>query len=147
MAERISGESSCESSIDKLTCGSETSTGCEDALENSQSHDNQWNIDDSFVGALGQGSESNFFSIQDEFPTRYHLAEQAVMMSPVVERLYVEGVLINELLKGNPAKPFWTCISQPIEEPTKPGETISKGHQSYDLMVNLQCGIRCYFIV
>lgn len=34
------------------------------------------------------------------------------------------------------------CLSG---EPKKPGQTISKGHKNYDLMLNLQLGIRYLF--
>jgi hypothetical protein len=52
-------------------------------------------------------------------------------------------VLMDEILLGNQANPM---LSQHSEEPTKPGSTIFKGHQSYDLMLSLQLGIRSYFI-
>ncbi|GLJ55708.1 hypothetical protein SUGI_1196660 [Cryptomeria japonica] len=63
---------------------------------------------------------------------------------PVLEREYVQGVLINELVKDNrfamPSKS--TRRRQKRQEVKKPGETIIKGHRSYDLMLNLQLGIR-----
>ena len=40
----------------------------------------------------------------------------------------------------------WCCASEPVDlqenaKPARPGETIYKGHHSYDLMRNLQLGI------
>eukprot|EP00249_Psilotum_nudum_P013196 c24207_g2_i1 orf=853-3435(+) len=66
------------------------------------------------------------------------------VMLPMVEREYVQGVLINELVKANassikPPRKWHRLLAKEIK---RPGETIFKGHRSYDLMLNLQLGIR-----
>ncbi|KAJ7546696.1 hypothetical protein O6H91_08G050800 [Diphasiastrum complanatum] len=63
-----------------------------------------------------------------------------------VEREYAQGVLINEIVKECTS----TLVSKNAsksqyrqsKECKRPGETIIKGHRSYDLMLNLQLGIR-----
>ncbi|KAJ7546694.1 hypothetical protein O6H91_08G050800 [Diphasiastrum complanatum] len=62
-----------------------------------------------------------------------------------VEREYAQGVLINEIVKECTS----TLVSKNAsksqyrqsKECKRPGETIIKGHRSYDLMLNLQLGI------
>lgn len=65
---------------------------------------------------------------------------------PVVEREYMQGVLISELVSDNmfarPSKSSRRRQRRQSKEVKKPGETIIKGHRSYDLMLNLQLGIR-----
>ncbi|KAL2487318.1 Phosphatidylinositol 4-phosphate 5-kinase 9 [Abeliophyllum distichum] len=65
---------------------------------------------------------------------------------PILEREYMQGVLIGELVLGNrfslssrTAKGKQKKLSR---EKKRPGETIIKGHRSYDLMLSLQLGIR-----
>ncbi|WOK94893.1 phosphatidylinositol 4-phosphate 5-kinase 9 [Canna indica] len=65
--------------------------------------------------------------------------------APVLEREYMQGVLISEVVVNN-------YLSSPrkakrrqkrlMKDTKKPGETIIKGHRSYDLMLGLQLGIR-----
>jgi 1-phosphatidylinositol-4-phosphate 5-kinase len=62
----------------------------------------------------------------------------------VVVREYVQGVLMSELVKEN-AESDGHKKRRPRKahkEIKRPGETIFKGHRSYDLMLNLQLGIR-----
>ncbi|MCO5563148.1 hypothetical protein L7F22_016785 [Adiantum nelumboides] len=64
----------------------------------------------------------------------------------VLEREYAQGVLIGELaydnLKSSLSRSgkLWPKDSE--KQPKKAGEKIVKGHRSYDLMLNLQLGIR-----
>ncbi|XP_008787445.2 phosphatidylinositol 4-phosphate 5-kinase 9-like [Phoenix dactylifera] len=65
---------------------------------------------------------------------------------PIVEREYMQGVLISEIVINNSfpmsskkAKRRQKKLARDIK---KPGETIIKGHRSYDLMLSLQLGIR-----
>ncbi|ONK57275.1 uncharacterized protein A4U43_C10F18400 [Asparagus officinalis] len=64
---------------------------------------------------------------------------------PILEREYVQGVLISELVVNNNfsssrrEKRRHKKLAKDIK---KPGETIIKGHRSYDLMLSLQLGIR-----
>ncbi|KAJ6792567.1 phosphatidylinositol 4-phosphate 5-kinase 9-like [Iris pallida] len=63
---------------------------------------------------------------------------------PILEREYMQGVLISELVISN------KCSSsrrekkrhKKLKDIKMPGETIIKGHRSYDLMLCLQLGIR-----
>ncbi|KAI5074356.1 hypothetical protein GOP47_0010317 [Adiantum capillus-veneris] len=64
----------------------------------------------------------------------------------VLEREYAQGVLIGELAHDNVQSSLsqsgnlWQRHS--AKQLRKPGEKIVKGHRSYDLMLNLQLGIR-----
>eukprot|EP00250_Pteridium_aquilinum_P018594 c24131_g4_i1 orf=168-2762(-) len=147
LAGRICRASSYGSSVGKFTC-SETSTGSDQGLGSSPSFDKGWNADDSLERTLGVELDTKILK-QDGVLERYHIVEQATFLSSVVEREYVQGVLINELVKENPwlrsAKPLRRWQRRPSREPRepkRPGETIFKGHQSYDLMLNLMLGIR-----
>jgi 1-phosphatidylinositol-4-phosphate 5-kinase len=65
------------------------------------------------------------------------------VLNSVVEREYVQGVLFNEFVKENvPLKMCRRREKQHPKEGKRPGEIIFKGHRHYDLMVNLQLGIR-----
>ncbi|KAK1612890.1 hypothetical protein QYE76_036563 [Lolium multiflorum] len=65
--------------------------------------------------------------------------------SPILEREYAQGVLISEIVL-----PKWTLPESSSKKlklglrraAKRPGETIIKGHRSYDLMLCLQLGIR-----
>ncbi|RDX76652.1 Phosphatidylinositol 4-phosphate 5-kinase 9, partial [Mucuna pruriens] len=64
---------------------------------------------------------------------------------PILEREYMQGVLISELVLNDSfssmsrrAKQLQKKIARDIK---KPGEAIIKGHRSYDLMLSLQLGI------
>ncbi|KAK7345485.1 hypothetical protein VNO77_16089 [Canavalia gladiata] len=65
---------------------------------------------------------------------------------PILEREYMQGVLISELVLNNSfssmsrrAKQLQKKLAREIK---RPGEAIIKGHRSYDLMLSLQLGIR-----
>ncbi|GAB4856576.1 Phosphatidylinositol 4-phosphate 5-kinase 9 [Ancistrocladus abbreviatus] len=63
---------------------------------------------------------------------------------PILEREYMEGVLISEVVVSNRfshrrAKRRQKKLAKEVK---RPGETIIKGHRSYDLMLSLQLGIR-----
>ncbi len=62
----------------------------------------------------------------------------------VVVREYVQGVLMSELVKENVESTGHKKrrTRKASKEIKRPGETIFKGHRSYDLMLNLQLGIR-----
>ncbi|CAM6033964.1 unnamed protein product [Sphagnum compactum] len=57
---------------------------------------------------------------------------------------YAEGVLMSELVKENVGSTSQKKrrARKASKEIKRPGETIFKGHRSYDLMLNLQLGIR-----
>lgn len=65
---------------------------------------------------------------------------------PILEREYMQGVLISELVLNNSfssssrrAKRRQKKLAKEVK---RPGEAIIKGHRSYDLMLSLQLGIR-----
>ena len=65
------------------------------------------------------------------------------MILPIVEREYAQGVLISEIVKGPLlSRHKRNRQRQQVKESKRPGETIIKGHRSYDLMLDLQLGIR-----
>lgn len=71
------------------------------------------------------------------------LSLENTMPVPIVEREYAQGVLINEIVKGPySAKGARRRLRQQAKEIKRAGETIIKGHRSYDLMLDLQLGIR-----
>ncbi|XP_058077256.1 phosphatidylinositol 4-phosphate 5-kinase 9 isoform X2 [Magnolia sinica] len=66
--------------------------------------------------------------------------------APILEREYMQGVLISELVINN----SFSSLSRRarkrqrklVKDIKRPGEAIIKGHRSYDLMLSLQLGIR-----
>ncbi|CAN8269511.1 unnamed protein product [Cochlearia groenlandica] len=66
--------------------------------------------------------------------------------TPILEREYMQGVLISELVVNHgfsrTSKRAKKKQKRLVKEAVKPGEVIIKGHRSYDLMLNLQLGIR-----
>ena len=70
---------------------------------------------------------------------------------PIVEREYMQGVLISELVLTNSfsqtsrrAKRRQKKLAKEVK---RPGEAIIKGHRSYDLMLSLQLGIRYNYVL
>ncbi|KAL6874002.1 hypothetical protein ACP4OV_014084 [Aristida adscensionis] len=65
---------------------------------------------------------------------------------PVLEREYMQGVLISEVVVDrsflDSSKRLSRRQRKMVKDIKKPGETIIKGHRSYDLMLSLQLGIR-----
>lgn len=65
---------------------------------------------------------------------------------PILEREYMQGVLISEVVVdtsfSNPLKRVSRRQKKIVKDIKKPGQTIIKGHRSYDLMLSLQLGIR-----
>ncbi|XP_015870188.3 phosphatidylinositol 4-phosphate 5-kinase 9 isoform X1 [Ziziphus jujuba] len=63
---------------------------------------------------------------------------------PILEREYMQGVLISELVLNDSFSSRRAKRRQKklAKEVKKPGEAIIKGHRSYDLMLSLQLGIR-----
>jgi 1-phosphatidylinositol-4-phosphate 5-kinase len=65
---------------------------------------------------------------------------------PILEREYMQGVLISEVVLdrsfSDSSKKTKRRQKKTVRDTKKPGETIIKGHRSYDLMLSLQLGIR-----
>ncbi|KAG9134599.1 hypothetical protein Leryth_000923 [Lithospermum erythrorhizon] len=66
--------------------------------------------------------------------------------APILEREYMQGVLISELVLGDGFSPYSRSVKRQqkklARDLKRPGEMIIKGHRSYDLMLSLQLGIR-----
>ncbi|KAF6171556.1 hypothetical protein GIB67_018080 [Kingdonia uniflora] len=94
------------------------------AIEKVIGHDSSFNLGESYL----EGDEKDNINI------------------PILEREYMQGVLISELVISNSfssssrrARRRQRKLAKDIK---RPGETIIKGHRSYDLMLSLQLGIR-----
>jgi 1-phosphatidylinositol-4-phosphate 5-kinase len=65
---------------------------------------------------------------------------------PILEREYMQGILISEVVLdgsfSDSSKKSKRRQKKVVRDTKKPGETIIKGHRSYDLMLSLQLGIR-----
>ncbi|PNT75254.1 hypothetical protein BRADI_1g29140v3 [Brachypodium distachyon] len=65
---------------------------------------------------------------------------------PILEREYAQGVLISEVVLNksflDSSKNVKRRQRKIVRDIKRPGETIIKGHRSYDLMLSLQLGIR-----
>ncbi|KAM7255110.1 hypothetical protein ACFE04_020351 [Oxalis oulophora] len=64
--------------------------------------------------------------------------------TPILEREYMQGVLISEVVLDNSfsSRRMKRRQKKLEREVKRPGEMIIKGHRSYDLMLSLQLGIR-----
>ncbi|EPS58162.1 hypothetical protein M569_16654, partial [Genlisea aurea] len=66
--------------------------------------------------------------------------------APILEREYMQGVLISEMVLSSSFSPSYKKAmrrqTKSMLEAKRPGEQIIKGHRSYDLMLSLQLGIR-----
>uniref|UniRef100_A0A2P2JHS9 Phosphatidylinositol 4-phosphate 5-kinase n=2 Tax=Rhizophora mucronata TaxID=61149 RepID=A0A2P2JHS9_RHIMU len=72
--------------------------------------------------------------------------EMGANIPPILEREYMQGVLISELVLNNSfsasSRREKRRERKHAKEVKRPGEMIIKGHRSYDLMLSLQLGIR-----
>ncbi|KAL4191039.1 hypothetical protein AMTRI_Chr07g78820 [Amborella trichopoda] len=99
----------------------------------------RWSLDPSFEKVIG-----NNLSLQEAILEGDD--DEADADVPILEREYMQGVLISELVLNNifslssRRKRRWP--KRLVKDIKKPGEAIIKGHRSYDLMLNLQLGIR-----
>ncbi|PPD90042.1 hypothetical protein GOBAR_DD13038 [Gossypium barbadense] len=95
------------------------------SIEKVIGHDSSLELSDSFKEGRENGSETN---------------------APILEREYMQGVLISELVLNNSFSPSSRRAKRRqkklAKEVKRPGEAIIKGHRSYDLMLSLQLGIR-----
>ncbi|XP_022934963.1 phosphatidylinositol 4-phosphate 5-kinase 9-like [Cucurbita moschata] len=123
---------------DKLSKGS--LLNLEQYRSKNVSLERRWSLEVSIEKVLGHDSSSGL--------SDYEMGGNVVDTKiPILEREYMQGVLISELVIDN-------SFSSPssrrarrrqkklVKEVNKPGEMIIKGHRSYDLMLSLQLGIR-----
>ncbi|KAK4840591.1 hypothetical protein QYF36_013209 [Acer negundo] len=96
------------------------------SIEKVIGHDSSLELSDSFSEGVENDSDAN--------------------IPPILEREYMQGVLISELVLNNSfsrsSRRQKRRQRKFVKEVKKPGEAIIKGHRSYDLMLSLQLGIR-----
>ncbi|KAL2323187.1 hypothetical protein Fmac_027566 [Flemingia macrophylla] len=135
------GESQRSSRVssDKLAKGS--LLNLEQSRSKNISLERRWSLEVSIEKVIGHdsklGSTDSFAENEDK---------EVNAKVPILEREYMQGVLISELVLNNSfssmsrrAKQLQKKLAKDIK---KPGEAIIKGHRSYDLMLSLQLGIR-----
>ncbi|XP_057981991.1 phosphatidylinositol 4-phosphate 5-kinase 9 isoform X2 [Malania oleifera] len=126
-------------SSDKLSKGN--LLNLEQSRSRNVSLERRWSLEVSIEKAIGQDTSLGLSeSLVDG-------SEKEVDINvPILEREYMQGVLISELVLDNsfspPSKRGKKRQKKRAKELKRPGETIIKGHRSYDLMLNLQLGIR-----
>ncbi|KAL2345108.1 hypothetical protein Fmac_006393 [Flemingia macrophylla] len=97
----------------------------------------RWSLDMSIEKVIGYDSAESVQESRD-------IEVDATI--PILEREYMQGVLMSEVVLNN----MFSSMSRGArrlkrklaKEIKRPGEAIIKGHRSYDLMLNLQLGIR-----
>ncbi|KDP29195.1 hypothetical protein JCGZ_16584 [Jatropha curcas] len=114
----------------------------EQSCNRNVSLERRWSLEVSIEKVIGHDSslelsDSVFEGMEKEVETN---------VPPILEREYMQGVLINELVINNSfsssSRRARRRQKKLAKEVKRPGETIIKGHRSYDLMLNLQLGIR-----
>uniref|UniRef100_A0A1D1XZ40 1-phosphatidylinositol-4-phosphate 5-kinase n=1 Tax=Anthurium amnicola TaxID=1678845 RepID=A0A1D1XZ40_9ARAE len=100
----------------------------------------RWSMEVAIEKVIGHGrSYSGETTLQSD-------EKVAELDFPILEREYVQGVLISELVLNNTfsltSKRARRRQKKLAKDRKGPGETIIKGHRSYDLMLSLQLGIR-----
>ncbi|XP_047980132.1 phosphatidylinositol 4-phosphate 5-kinase 9 [Salvia hispanica] len=133
-----SNRASVENASDKLSKGG--------LLHLEQSHtsnvslERRWSLEVSIEKVLGHVRSS---SVSDSILGG---EEDEDLTSPILEREYMQGVLITEIVLNNRFSPTSRRANRRqkklAREIKRPGEQIIKGHRSYDLMLSLQLGIR-----
>ncbi|XP_057438239.1 phosphatidylinositol 4-phosphate 5-kinase 9-like isoform X2 [Lotus japonicus] len=125
-------------SSDKLAKGN--LLNLEDSSRRNVSLERRWSLEVSIEKGIGHdstlGSAESVSQSKDK---------EANAKMPILEREYMQGVLISELVldkflsKSRKERRLQKKLAKEIK---RPGEAIIKGHRSYDLMLSLQLGIR-----
>ncbi|KAK6152356.1 hypothetical protein DH2020_014991 [Rehmannia glutinosa] len=101
----------------------------------------RWSLEVSIEKVLGHARSSSVSESVLE-----GIDNEDEMDTPILEREYMQGVLISELVLSNRFSPSsrWAKRREKrlAREIKRVGEQIIKGHRSYDLMLSLQLGIR-----
>lgn len=126
------------SASDKLSKGNlfnlEQSRGGNVSLER------RWSLEVSIEKVIGHDSS---MGLSESFLDGGEEAEADI---PILEREYMQGVLISEVVLNNKFSPSSRRARRRqkklAKEAIRLGEAIFKGHRSYDLMLSLQLGIR-----
>lgn len=101
----------------------------------------RWSLEVSIEKVIGHdsGLELSDFVLEGD-------AKETKGNVPILEREYMQGVLISELVLDNgfspPSRRAKHRHKKLVKDVNRPGEAIIKGHRSYDLMLSLQLGIR-----
>lgn len=126
-------------SSDKLAKGN--LLNLEQSRTKNVSLERRWSLEVSIEKVIGH--DSKLGSTDSVFETGDKEANAKI---PILEREYMQGVLISEQVLNSSfsslarkAKQLQRKLAKEIQ---RPGETIIKGHRSYDLMLSLQLGIR-----
>ncbi|XP_022745754.1 phosphatidylinositol 4-phosphate 5-kinase 9-like isoform X2 [Durio zibethinus] len=101
----------------------------------------RWSLEVSIEKVIGHDSSLELSDSFIEWGEKRHEVN-----APILEREYMQGVLISELVLNNgfssSSRRAKRRQKKLAKEVKRPGETIIKGHRSYDLMLSLQLGIR-----
>ncbi|CAO2824140.1 unnamed protein product [Amaranthus hypochondriacus] len=107
----------------------------EQSREKNVSLERRWSLEVSIEQAIGRNA--SFGSGREK---------EVETNIPILEREYMQGVLISEVVVSNTFSPRSRKAKRRqrklAKEVKRPGEAIIKGHRSYDLMLSLQLGIR-----
>lgn len=132
-----SSEGSCRHSSDKLSKGN--LLNLEQSRNTSVSLERRWSLEVSIEKVIG-----HHFSLSEAVLDGRDTEDD--IDPPILEREYMQGVLISELVLSNRFSPSSKRERRRqkklAREIKRVGETIIKGHRSYDLMLSLQLGIR-----
>lgn len=135
--EFVGNQASHQHSSDKLSKGN--LVNLEQSRATNVSLERRWSLEVSIEKVIG----NDFFS---SFSETNWAGEHEDAYPPVLEREYMQGVLISELVISNSFSPSSKRERRRQKklamEVKRPGEAIIKGHRSYDLMLSLQLGIR-----
>lgn len=120
---------------DKLSKGN--FLNLEQSQETNVSLERRWSLEVSIEKVIGHDSSSSFTEGGEK---------ETGMNIPILEREYMQGVLISEVVINNSFSSLSRRAKRKqkklAKEVKRPGEAIIKGHRSYDLMLSLQLGIR-----
>ncbi|KAK4419270.1 Phosphatidylinositol 4-phosphate 5-kinase [Sesamum alatum] len=132
-------QGSVRNSSDKLSNGS--LLNMEQSRNTNVSLERRWSLEVSIEKVLGHARSS---SVSEALLDGGDNEDD--MNPPILEREYMQGVLISELVLSNRFSPSSRRAKRRqkklAREIKRPGEQIIKGHRSYDLMLSLQLGIR-----
>lgn len=130
---------SVKNSSDKLSKGG--LLNLEQSHTSNVSLERRWSLEVSIEKVLGHVRSS---SVSDTILEGGEYEDN--IKSPILEREYMQGVLISELVLSDRFSPSSRRSKRRqkrlARDIKRPGEQIIKGHRSYDLMLSLQLGIR-----
>ncbi|KAL5740886.1 hypothetical protein ACOSP7_029765 [Xanthoceras sorbifolium] len=127
-------------SADKLSKGN--LLNLEQSRRSNVSLERRWSLEVSIEKVIGHDSSLELSDSISEGVEK----DSDTNIPPILEREYMQGVLISELVLNDrfsrSSRREKRRQRKFVKEVKRPGETIIKGHRSYDLMLSLQLGIR-----